>query len=674
MKMKLGLMGKQVLLILSTVIVSSMLIFFTSLYFTKKGFNVETQETISDLQNIINTSIEVGMNTTINASFLIAENQTLIEAVRTGNQEGVIRIAEEMMEQMNVDIFIINDINAKVLTGEDSIKIGDSVSAQQEVQKSLNGESVTGFFSTPEILFSFYTVTPIKHNDQIIGSIMIGNSLISPRFIDAMKDTFNVEVTIFQGDMRAMTTLRKEDGSRAVDTHMQNPKVVETVLGKGEIFLEKNTILGKVYETAYWPISKEEPSLGMWFIGMPINIVEATLNQITQSVLLVSIITIIIMIFVAIRYARSFIFPITYITAFAVDVSNGQLDRELTIKVDDELGLLAGGLKKMVEMLKTKIEEQALLASKEVEKTHEAEEATRIALEAASAAQSAGTIQAANRLSSIVNTVSIAAQELFAKVEEASSGADLQRERASEIASAMGEMNSTVLSVAQNAAEAASTSETAKTYAETGAISVQSVTAGINMVQQHSDMLQQGMEELGERASDISRVMSVISDIADQTNLLALNAAIEAARAGDAGRGFAVVAAEVRKLAEKTMLATKEVALVTEGIQKGTQSNIDQVSDTVKEILTATEKTYEAGSALQQIVDLSEVTSDQVQTIATASEEQSATSEAINYSINDINRIAEETSDTMQSSKDVLAELMKQLVELQRVIEELQQG
>jgi methyl-accepting chemotaxis protein len=260
--------------------------------------------------------------------------------------------------------------------------------------------------------------------------------------------------------------------------------------------------------------------------------------------------------------------------------------------------------------------------------------------------------EAARQADGVAEQVVDASQELAAQVEESSQGADLQRERASEAATAMEEMNSTVLEVARNASEAASLADKSRERALSGAEVVERMTGTIRKVHENAAQLKGDMADLGQQAEGIGRVMNVISDIADQTNLLALNAAIEAARAGDAGRGFAVVADEVRKLAEKTMTATQEVAQAIGAIQTGARENIAAVDQSDKAVAHATEMVNASGAALREISDLVTATADRIRAIATAAEEQSATSDAINRAVDEVNAVAQETADGMLRARD----------------------
>ena len=280
-------------------------------------------------------------------------------------------------------------------------------------------------------------------------------------------------------------------------------------------------------------------------------------------------------------------------------------------------------------------------------------------------------LRVAEQASTISNRVAAASEELSAQVEQVSRGAEMQRSRVESTASAMTEMNSTVLEVARSAGQASEQSEQTRQKADDGSLLVNRVVQAIHAVNTVTSTLHANMQELGVQAESIGGVMNVISDIADQTNLLALNAAIEAARAGEAGRGFAVVADEVRKLAEKTMQATQEVGGSITSIQNSARSNIGSVEEASKSVTEATELVNSSGEALKEIVDLASASSALVASIATAAEEQSATSEEINLSIEEINHVVGETTEGMVQASAAVQELSHMAQELNRVMEEL---
>ncbi len=206
-------------------------------------------------------------------------------------------------------------------------------------------------------------------------------------------------------------------------------------------------------------------------------------------------------------------------------------------------------------------------------------------------AQHAAITRVAEQADDIARQLATAAEELARQVDEANGGTDRQRARTAETATAMEQMNASMLEVAHNASQAAGNAEGARAKADEGEQLVAGVVQAITGVRDLAVDLRANMEGLGRQAEDIGRVMQVIEDIADQTNLLALNAAIEAARAGDAGRGFAVVADEVRKLAEKTMNATREVGQAIASIQSGARDNVQATAAAVDAVMRSTELT-----------------------------------------------------------------------------------
>ena len=360
------------------------------------------------------------------------------------------------------------------------------------------------------------------------------------------------------------------------------------------------------------------------------------------------------------------------LAALALRIAGGDLEAQFN-PARKEAGVF-GAMKRMVVTLKGKIAEADQKSREASEESEKAQQATAEAQEArkqAERARAEGMLQAARQLEGVVEIVTSASEELSAQVEQSSRGADEQSARVRETATAMEQMNATVLEVAKNAQQAADVSGKAHKQALEGAQIVSNAVKGIEDVHTQSVAIKQDMDELGKQAVGIGQVMNVIADIADQTNLLALNAAIEAARAGDAGRGFAVVADEVRKLAEKTMSATQEVGQAIKGIQEGTRKNIANVDKAGDSIAHANELSIQSGESLKQILEYVQQVNEQVQSIATASEEQSAASEEINRSVEQVATISSETAQAMEQAAKAVADLAQQSQVLQSLIADM---
>ncbi len=257
------------------------------------------------------------------------------------------------------------------------------------------------------------------------------------------------------------------------------------------------------------------------------------------------------------------------------------------------------------------------------------------------------TIHQMQEMISMVRDAVSQSSENFASIQtllsEISGASDVERTRVSEIANATMEMDSTIHSNAQLTEKAASMSEKANKAANDGSHVIQDTITEINSLSNVIADVSKKVTDLGTRSQQIGEIVQVINDIADQTNLLALNAAIEAARAGEQGRGFAVVADEVRKLAEKTTKATKEIADMIKTIQNETFAAINAMSSGQSEVQKGKDLAYKASMAIKTIKDSFGEMQMVVSQVASSSVEQQAASESIKESMNDIQQMIEQS-------------------------------
>ncbi|NDV22234.1 methyl-accepting chemotaxis protein [Desulfovibrio sp. JC022] len=376
--------------------------------------------------------------------------------------------------------------------------------------------------------------------------------------------------------------------------------------------------------------------------------------------------------------ASSLIFkPLGKGVEFAAAVAGGDLDKTLDVQQNDEVGVLAEALRTMVGKLKDMIrdtEEKSALAEQEAERARKAMAEAEEAREQADRATREGILQAASQIEGVVDRIASGTEELAAQADEINNSTEVQRERMTETATSMEQMNASVLEVARNSGDAASNAMSTQEAADKGTNLVNKVIESVSNVQQQTQAMKADLTSLGEQADSIGAIMDVINDIADQTNLLALNAAIEAARAGEAGRGFAVVADEVRKLAEKTIGATQQVGESISSIQAAARKNIKSMDHAAGSVDETTELAANSGEVLENILNYAQENAEQVQSIATAAEEQSAASEEINQAVEEVSRISAETSESMAQSAIAIEELAEMTSELSKIVDQLKQS
>ncbi len=274
------------------------------------------------------------------------------------------------------------------------------------------------------------------------------------------------------------------------------------------------------------------------------------------------------------------------------------------------------------------------------------------------------TIQTSNS----VNSTSLVANQILSSTEQMAAGVQEQSMQINEVSAAIEEMTKTILETTKNTISAAEASNKAGLVAKEGGSIVSETIEGINRIAEIVTSGSDTVERLGQSSAQIGQIIQVINDIADQTNLLALNAAIEAARAGEQGRGFAVVADEVRKLAERTTKATKEIATMIKLIQNETEKAVDKMQTGKQEALKGKHKAEIAGKSLKNIINETEFVSQLISQVAAASEEQSATAEEISKNIETILNVTNESAQGIQQIVRAAEDLNKLTDDLKNAV------
>lgn len=376
--------------------------------------------------------------------------------------------------------------------------------------------------------------------------------------------------------------------------------------------------------TAYAPIvDKNGKMIGVVGADYDATAIYQMMQKSKRDTVIVVITTLLITAVIICGFARHFVRPLKELINHVDRISAGDLTAKFTSKDKGEVGHLADAFNKMTDNLRILIQ-QVSYSSEHL---------------AASAQQSSATSQQSAQ----------AASQISASAMDVAQGAEQQLGAVKATLVTVEEMSVAIQSIATNADSATDISKRTVVSANEGNKAVETAVNQMNQIENTVTHTAQVVTKLGERSKEIGQIVSVISGIASQTNLLALNAAIEAARAGEQGRGFAVVAEEVRKLAEQSQEAAKQIASVINEIQEETANAVNTMSEGTRETKVGIDVVNNTGAKFKEIVSLINQVSEQVANISISIHQVSSGSQQIVLSVREVEQIGKDAAERAQN-------------------------
>ncbi|SQC69219.1 chemotactic transducer PctB [Pseudomonas aeruginosa] len=370
-----------------------------------------------------------------------------------------------------------------------------------------------------------------------------------------------------------------------------------------------------------------------WYIGISVDKDKAyaMLTKLRTSAIVAALIAVVAIVLLLGMLIRVLMQPLTDMGRAMQDIAQGEgdLTKRLKVTSNDEFGALAISFNRFVERIHESIREVA------------------------------GT---ARQLHDVAQLVVNASNSSMANSDE-------QSNRTNSVAAAINELGAAAQEIARNAADASHHASDANHQAEDGKQVVEQTIRAMNELSEKISASCANIEALNSRTVNIGQILEVIKGISEQTNLLALNAAIEAARAGEAGRGFAVVADEVRNLAHRAQESAQQIQKMIEELQIGAQEAVSTMTESQRYSLESVEIANRAGERLSSVTGRIAEIDGMNQSVATATEEQTAVVDSLNMDITEINTLNQEGVENLQATLRACGELETQAGRLRQLVD-----
>ena len=423
--------------------------------------------------------------------------------------------------------------------------------------------------------------------------------------------------------------------------------------------------------------------LGTVRVGMDRSIITATATRSGQYLLLVFLGISVLAVLAGVFFAHHITKPVTQVVRAAERVGQGDLTRLVTVSSRDEIGQLAATFNDTIVRLRSQVQTE----SERDDERHKREELQRNIMRFLDTATEIARGDLTRRgqvtsdvLGSVVDAINVMVEELatliegvreaaqqvltsssemMGTMEATAGGAQTQSREAVAVSDTMEALTRSMRQVAENAEQSATSADLTLESAQKGEHAVRASLSGMQKIRGEVQGISKKVKNLADRSLEISEIVTTIEDISSQTNLLALNAAIEAAGAGEAGLRFAVVAEEVRKLAERSGKAAKDIVLLIKSVQTETQQAVVAMEEGTREVEAGYRVTVEAGDRLRQIGEISQKTAALAREISQAAQEQVHDVEGGAVAVQSIAGVAVETEKAALETRKTMDQVVR---------------
>ena len=616
-------------IVLATVIVTVSTIVFRSFAFESLDAEIQT---ISD--NIKN---EIDMLRVVACDQVsgLAGHGGMVTALKEGKRENIREILDKMESSRKCTFFTITDAESRVVYRTSRPNdFGDLQNDLHSIRTTIATKKSSVFFeSTERVKMAIRAASPVfDAQGELIGIVSGGFRMDDDSWVDTLQKRYSVECTTFLDEERVATTVKNDEGKRAIGTKLNNPAIYDAVFKRKEDVIREAQVVGQQMKVFYSPLYNEgeDKVLGMLFAGIPMERQVKIIHQNVWTSVSITVIGLLVFAFILLGVIRAIVGPIQKLTSAAESLADGLLDVDIDIRSNDETAVLAKAFRGLENSLRAKTEVALSIANGNL--------TTWVPLISGNDALGKALIRmryslydSIQGLTGIAKTVHKEAESLSDASRTLVDNTTRSAEQLKEITESLRSFHTQTIHNAENGRNAENLTKSAK--------------EGSNDGREKMSRMVQAMDSITKSSGEIQKIIRVIDDIAFQTNLLALNAAVEAARAGQHGKGFAVVAEEVRNLASRSAKAASETAGLIE--------------ESIRHVELGSNVAHETSDSLNVITDQVEQISQIVSAIAGESDQQANNLGGMSNTVSQVSMTAENNTQSVRDVSDVIDAIIK---------------